>query len=400
MPILNYTAKTEEGKTEKGVIDASSAKKAAEVLAGSELTPITITEQKHKLNLLERISGRVSGKQLVGFTRQLATMVSAGLPLASALRTLESQTESETLRSAIEEVVRDVEGGAPLSNSLGKHEKIFSRVYINLVKVGEASGKLDSVLLNLAEAVERSYEFKTKMRSAMIYPMMIMITMLVVFAFLFIFVVPQLAEVYKSFNAELPLQTRFVIALSELITKKGWLFLLMMFGAFVGFRQFKKSKAGAYALAKFSLRIPVLGGLKKNIEITEFTRTLGLLVESGVPILQSMEIATDSMSNIVYKDGVRAATSQVERGVSIAVALSSTTSFPPMLTQMISVGERTGKLDEVLKKLSEFLQKETDAAVENLATALEPLILMILGAMVGFLVMSIVLPIYNLTSGF
>ena len=400
MTILRYTAKNAAGVTQKGTIDALDPKKAAEAMIANGLTPITISEQGQSVSLIDRLRGHVSGKQIVGFTRQLATMVSAGLPLSQALETLESQCENETLRKALSDILRDVEGGSPFSVSLAKHDLIFSKVYINLVKVGEASGKLDSVLLNLAEAVERSYEFKAKVRGAMIYPVMIMVVMLAVFAFMFIFVVPQLAEIYKSFDAELPIQTKFVITISELVTKKGWLFVLISLTAQVSFFQFKKTQTGRHGLARLALAFPILGKLHKNIEITEFTRTLGLLVQSGVPILQSLEISTDSMSNSIYIEGVRNATKQVERGVSISVALSNTTEFPPMLTQMISVGEHTGKLDEVLKKLSEFLQRETDSSVANLTTALEPMILLILGAMVGFLVMSIVMPIYNLTSGF
>lgn len=400
MPILEYTAKDAAGQTQKGVLEATDAKKAAEVLAGSELTPITIVEQKKALKPSIKIISRVSGKQLVAFTRQLATMVSAGLPLAQALRTLEVQSESAKLREAIGEMIRDVEGGSPFSVSLAKHPKIFSNVYINLVRVGEASGKLDVVLLNLADAVERSFEFKSKIRSAMVYPVMIMCAMVAVFGFLFVFVVPQLAEVYESFDAELPLQTRLVIAISELITQRGWLFALILASLYLSFHQFKKTRQGKIILAKFVLRLPVIGRLKKNIEVTEFTRTLGLLVQSGVPILQSLEISCESMSNILYIEGVRAAAKQVERGVSISAALANTTSFPPMLTQMVSVGEHTGKLDEVLKRLSDFLQRETDTAVDGLATALEPIILIALGAMVGFIVMAIVMPIYNLTSSF
>lgn len=400
MPILKYTAKNAQGQTQTGSLEAADAKKAAEFLAGSQLTPISIEEQKPALNLLGKLFSRVSGKQLVAFTRQLATMVSAGLPLAQALHTLEVQTESETLKKAIEEIVRDVEGGSPFSASLAKHPKIFSTVYINLVRVGEASGKLDTVMLNLADAVERSYEFKSKVRSAMVYPVMIMCAMVGVFGFLFVFVVPQLEDIYKSFNAVLPFQTRVVIAISHLMLQRGWLFLLIMASVMISYRQFKKTYQGRVILAKIGLRLPVLGKLRKNIEITEFTRTLGLLVQSGVPILQSLEISCESMTNIIYIEGVRSAAKQVERGVSISAALSNTTSFPPMLTQMVSVGEHTGKLDDVLRRLSEFLQRETDASVAGLATALEPIILIGLGAMVGFIVMAIVMPIYNLTSSF
>ena len=400
MPTLIYTAKDAQGNTKKGTIEALDDARAAKALAELGLTPISIQHKKALTARLRQLTGRVSGKTLAGFTRQLATMVAAGLPLTQALSTLESQSDNDTLRSILQDVVRDVEGGSPLSTSLQKHPKVFSSVYVNLVRVGEASGQLDKVLVNLATAVERSYEFRAKIRTAMIYPVMILVTMTVVFAFLFIFVVPQLAEVYESFDADLPLQTKFVLFLSDLMVHRGWILLILIGAGIYGFRMFQRSDVGKHLLARLALKMPVLGNLRKNIEVTEFTRTLGLLVQSGVPILQSLEIATESMRNVVYKEGARAATKQVERGVSIAVALNNSTAFPPMLTQMISVGEQTGKLDEVLNKLSDFLQKETDQTVENLSTALEPIILIALGAMVGFLVMSIVLPIYNLTSSF
>ncbi len=400
MPVLTYTAKDQQGQLKKGTVEALDPKKAAEVLAGSELTPITIKEQKTRFSLREKLGGGVSGKQLVAFTRQLATMVSAGLPLPQSLQTLETQTDSERLREVIADLVRAVEGGSPLSLGMEKHSKVFSPVYVNLVKVGEASGKLDTVLLNLADTVEKSYDFKSKVRTAMVYPTMIMLTMLVVFTFLFVFVVPQLAQIYENFERELPIQTKLVIAISDLLTQRGWLVILLLIMGVVSFVQFKKTELGKYFLARLGLKFPIIGHLRQNVEITEFTRTLGLLVQSGVPILQAMEIATQSMNNLLFREGVLNATKQVERGVSIAVALSNTTTFPPMVTQMIGVGERTGKLDEVLRRLSEFLQKETNASVDNLATALEPIILVVLGAMVGFLVMSIILPIYDLTSSF
>lgn len=400
MPTFIYTAKDAKGLTQKGSIDASSAKKVAELLAQNLLIPISIDEKKVRKTPFDTFFQRVSGRVLAGFTRQFATMVSAGLPITQALQTLAAQTDNQTLRRVLDQVVADIEGGAPLSVSLSKHPNLFSSVYINLVRVGEASGKLDQVLINLAEAVERSYEFRARVKSAMIYPFMIVIVMIAVFGFLFIFVVPKLKEVYESFNATLPFQTRLVIAISDLMVQRGWLFLLMVGGAYYGIHVFKKTPKGRIFFATLALKLPVLGTLRKNIEVTEFTRTLGLLVQSGVPILQSLEIATESVTNAVYKDGILAATKQVERGVSLSVALSTTTKFPPMLIQMVNVGEQTGKLDDVLSKLSAFLQKETDSLVQNLSTALEPIILVSLGAMVGFLVMSIILPIYNLTSSF
>lgn len=396
MPIFKYTAKDSDGITKEGVLEAESKIKAAEILSSTKLTPITILEDKKRINL-KFLSG-VKGSDLVTFTRQLATMVTSGLPLSQAMQTLQLQTSSDKLKEVLRAIRSEIEAGSSLSQALEQHPDVFSPLYVNLVRVGEASGKLDQVLNNLADSVERSYTFRSNLRAAMIYPALVTVTMIGVFIFLVTFVVPQLAQVYESFDADLPLQTRLIIAISDLFVKRWWLVLIVSAVVVFSFLRFRKTESGKRILAKISLKLPVFGNLLKEIEVTEFTRTLGLLVGSGVPILESLEIVSGSMRNLIYQEQVVLSAKQVEKGISVGVALSSVTDFPPMLTQMVSVGEETGKLDEVLTRLADFMQSEVDLKVKNLSAAIEPIILVALGAMVGFLVISIVLPIYQLTS--
>lgn len=402
MPLFRYTAKDKAGKTRTGTIETVSKEKAARTLEEHDLIPIGIVPERGFLSLfrlLDKIK-RVSGGELVVFTRQLATMVGSGLPLSSALQTLEVQTENDKVRQILEDSRLEVEGGAPLSVSFAKHPELFSNVYTNLIKVGETSGQLDKVLVRLAENLEKQQDFKNKIKSAMIYPVLILFALTGVFILMMVYVVPKLAEVYTSFDAELPPATRLIIAISELFTKRLWFMALIVAALIFGFKQFKKTEQGKYFLARLTFKMPILGKLKKDIDVTEFTRTFGLLISSGVPIMQSLEIVSDSMSNVLYKDSLKSASRQVERGIALAVPLANDPNFPPMLTQMIAVGEETGKLDEVLFRLADFMEAQTDSAVKGLSTALEPIILVILGVMVAFLVLSIVMPIYNLTSTF
>lgn len=402
MEFFVYKAKDLEGKVYQGTIEAGSQSLAAQSLTQRGWVPIVITPKREKNgldSLLEWFRG-VGGNEKVVFTRQLATMVGAGLPVTQSLDILRNQTKTQKMAEIIEETLHNVESGGTLSGSLSKYPEVFDRVYINLVKAGEASGNLDKVLLRLADNQEKAAEFSSRVKGAFVYPVIVFLVMIIVFIIMMIFVVPKLVEMYRDLGTQLPLPTRVMIGISNLFTQQWWLLILLSVGAFSFYRYYASQESGRRRLAEISFSLPILGNLRKLTELTEFTRTLSLLVSAGLPILDSLSIVGEAIDNILYREAILAASKQVERGVNLSVPLKADKNFPPILSQMISVGEETGKLDEVLNKVSQFFESEAEATVKNLTVALEPIIMIVLGIVVGALVISIILPIYKLTAQF
>lgn len=402
MPIYVYKARDQMGKTVGGIVEAGSENAAAVVVAGRGWVPTSILEKgkaQNILSLIGRLRGVSPGRRTV-FTRQLATMVTAGLPLTQSLDILFKQENDSRMKEIIGQLFRDVEAGNTLNQSLSKYPEVFSRVYVNLVKAGEASGSLDKILSRLAENEERMREFLARVRGAFVYPVIVLMVMGFVFVVMMVFVVPRLTGLYRDLDVELPLPTKVLIWLSDLFTRRFYIPLGLFVAVLVGGRSLTRSEGGVRAITKFTFRLPVLGNLKKQAELTEFSRTLGLLVAAGVPILDSLNIVGEAVSNPVYRDALKEATRGVERGSSLSTILKANSNFPPILSQMVAVGEETGKLDEVLLKVSNFFESETEVALKGLTVALEPIIMIILGVLVALLVISIVLPIYKLTAQF
>ncbi|MCA9368872.1 type II secretion system F family protein, partial [Candidatus Woesebacteria bacterium] len=285
------------------------------------------------------------------------------------------------------------------ASSLEKNKE-FSKVYIQLVRAGEAGGVLDEVLNRLAENMEKQKEFRAKTKGAMIYPIIVTIAMVVVGFIMMIFVIPKLTEMYKDFGAQLPLPTLVLIGISDFMVNFWYIVLGGMAAAFAVFSRWKKTPVGHLQWDSFVLKVPIFGILRQKTILTEFTRTLSLLLGSGISLLQALEIVTDGVENLVYQNALKEATKQVEKGVSLSQSISRYESFPPILQQMISVGEETGKLDDVLFKLSKYFEQEAEQAVKNLTAAMEPLIMVVLGVGVGAMVIAVIMPIYNLTSQF
>ena len=397
--IYAYTAKDVSGKTKNGFIEAASTDQAAEILRSRRLVPTEIKEkQTNTLALLSQRLRGVSEKEKTIFTRQLATMVAAGLPLARALGILSAQTRNSRFREILSASLRDVQAGTPLSSSLEKQEGIFSRVYISLVRAGEASGALDSILLRLAENQEKRREFLGRTKGALIYPAIVVIGMGGVFVMMMVFVIPKLMDMYKDLGAELPLPTRIMIGVSRIFTDFWWALLLIAGAAAFGFWRFSQTDQGRHLLARAILRLPIVGPISTQSQLAEVTRTLGLLIQSGVPILTALEISKGAVSNVLYLEAIERAAVSVEKGAPLSATLKNDPLFPASLGQMVEVGEETGKVDEVLAKISTFFESEVDQAVNNLSVALEPIIMVLLGVMVGFLILSVILPIYSLTS--
>jgi type IV pilus assembly protein PilC len=326
-------------------------------------------------------------------------MISAGLPLANALSILVQQSKAEMSR-LVATILQDVEGGNTFTKSLAKHPEVFTSIYIQLVNAGEVGGVLDDILARLANNMEKTKEFRGKTRGAMIYPVIVILAMIAVASIMMIFVIPKLSEMYKDFGAEMPLPTLILIGISTFMVNFWWLILLIIAGAILAFREWIKTHAGRVTYDRFLLNLPIMGELMKKITLTEFARTLSLLLGAGISLLQALDIVTQGVDNIIYKEALQDVYKQVEKGVPVSKALSQYDDFPPILFQMMSVGEETGKLDEVLGKLATYFEQESEQAVKNLTAAIEPLIMIVLGIGVGAMVIAVILPIYNLTSQF
>lgn len=398
MQEFKYTVTDKKGIYHKGIVQSANKKQAANVLHERGFTVLSIEEKKKDIEI--KFFDKVSVGALAQFTRQLSTMISSGLPLADSLEVLQKQTENKKLKGIIKEISEDIQGGSNFSEALAKHIETFSNAFINVVRAGEASGTLDKVLLKLADTLEKEREFQGKIKGALVYPIIITVAMLGVAAIILIFVVPKLSEVYIDLGISLPLPTVILIALSNFAVRFWWLIIIVGVAGVTALRRYRKTPAGALAIDALLLKLPVFGKLNRDSSFAEFTRTLGALVAAGVPILEALRISGETASNATHRQAVTVIISKVEKGSSMSKAFEAEETFPPIISQMANVGEQTGKMDEVLTKVSQFFEMEVEQEVKNLTTALEPLIMIFLGIMVGLLMISIILPIYSITSAF
>jgi type IV pilus assembly protein PilC len=351
---------------------------------------------------LDSVFGRFSKPkqdEITNFTRQLSTMVGAGLPLVNALRILKMQSSS-SLKGVIDKVLTDVEGGLTLAEALETSGGGFSTVYLAMVRAGESAGVLDQVLNKLADALDKQREFRSKTKGAMVYPLIVLIGMIVISIIMMVFVVPKLTAMYKDFGADLPTPTKILMGVSDFVVKFWYVVTIVLGVAFVLIRNWAKTEVGALVVEQLTFRIPIWGKLRKDLILTEFARTVSVLLGAGIPILDTLQIVSDTLGSLVFGTEVRQAATMVEKGVSLAEAVDKMELFPPILGQMIAVGEETGKLDEVLAKLAVFYEGESEVKIKALTTAIEPLIMIVMGIGVGFLVIAVIMPIYNLTSQF
>lgn len=397
---FNYRAKDLQGNDHVGSIQSADLHAATVIIRKKGLIVISLEPKNRPVNgFLGRFVNRVSFSELVIITRQLATMVSSGLVLSSAIDILEEQESNQVLKRVLGDISRDIKGGLTLAQALSKHPNIFSHLFINLVKSGETSGKLDSVLLQMADGLEKDREFKSKIRGAMIYPLVVMTMMVVVMIIMMVFVIPKLVTFYTQSTIELPLPTKILIGMSNLFTNFWWLGILLLVGGYLGFRKWKHTPEGNLFFSKLILKIPIVGKIVTTVTLTNFNRTFGLLIASGIPLLDAIGIVTDLTDNLVFKNALKDAYSGVEKGLPFSSLLTANI-FPKIVSQMIKVGEETGKVDEIFFKLAQYFESESDHLVKNLTVAIEPIVLIILGIGVAFLVISIILPIYKLTTSF
>ncbi len=401
MKRFTYKAKDKKGSVITGEVEASSAQVAAKLVRARGLVVITITPRKESLlTLIKKFRERITLGDVATFTRQLATMVNAGLPITQALLILRSQSKG-SLQKVVAQILSDVEGGESLSTSLSRHPKVFNPTYIALVKSGEVGGVMDEVLVRLADNLEKQQEFKGKVKGALIYPAIIVVGMFVVGLVMMIFVIPRLTSLYGEFNAQLPMATKVLIGVSNFFVKAWPLVLITLGVGFYAFSSYRKTPGGRRKTDELLFKLPIIGDLQREVMLTELTRTLSLMVGAGVSILEALNITAGVMGNVVVSDALKDAAKQVEKGFPIAYAFSKhPEAFPYILSQMVAVGEETGKMEEVLAKVSHVFEVESDQRVKGLTSAVEPLVMILLGLGVGFLVIAIILPIYNLTSQF
>jgi len=401
MKRFNYKAKDKTGKLVTGEVESVNLTEAARLVKSRGLYVISIVPKiDSPFAIIKRFQNRVKTSDISVFTRQLSTMINAGLPITEALLILRSQSRGP-MQKIVAQLLADVEAGESFSSALEKHPNIFSKTYIALVKSGEVGGVLDTVLLRLADNMEKQQEYSGKVKGALIYPIIIIVAMIVMAFVMMIFVIPRLTSMYTDFKVALPLPTQILIGISNFFVNFWYIMLILAGGGFYAFTLYRATPNGRRKVDELMFKIPVFGELSRQTTLTELTRTLALMVGSGVPILQALNITADVVNNSLISDALRDAATQIEKGFPIAFAFARhPEAFPFILSQMIAVGEETGKMDEVLNKISHIFEVESDEKVKGLTAAIEPIVMVILGVGVGFLAIAIIMPIYSITSAF
>ena len=392
-----WEGKTRVGGTMTGEIEAPNEAFVIAQLRRQQIVPVKIKPKSRDLgfSLLGR-RGKVSKRELAIFTRQFATMIDAGLPLVQCLDILGLQQENQAFKKVILKVKEDVESGSTFADALGKHPHVFDELFVNLVSAGEVGGILDTILSRLAAYIEKAMKLAKQVKSAMVYPSTILAVALIVTVVLLVYVIPIFGDMFKDFGATLPLPTQFVMAISGYTRKYFLVGVVLLVLLVMGIRWYYKQENGRRRIDRLLLRVPIFGDLLRKIAVARFSRTLGTMVSSGVPILESMDIVAKSAGNKVIEEAILRARTSISEGKTIAEPLADSKVFPVMVTQMVSVGEATGALDTMLNKIADFYDDEVDAAVGALTSLLEPMLMIFLGVVIGGLVIAMYLPIFKL----
>lgn len=356
----------------------------------------SLKEKSKQLNLKLSFGGKITVKDLGVFTRQFATMINAGLPMVQCLDILGKQLEKEKFQKIVNTVTTDVEGGTTLAEALGKHPALFTTLYVNMVDAGEAGGILDLILNRLAVYLEKAEALARKVKSALMYPAVVFFVAVGATVFMLVFIIPTFAKMFVDFGGELPLPTKIVMGLSNFLRTKWYLMVAIIGGAIFAFKRFVATDAGRFKVDQFLLKVPVLGQVIRKSAIARFTRTLGTLVSSGVPILNGLDITARTAGNKVVEQAIFATRESISQGNTISEPLRQCGVFPPMVTQMIGVGEQTGALDEMLEKIANFYDDEVDTAVEALTSVIEPVMIVVMGTLVGGMLIAMYLPMFKL----
>jgi type IV pilus assembly protein PilC len=398
MPVFQYTARTLKGDLVSDKIDVATRDDVIAHLRKNRMVVVQIRAAPKEFKLNLKFGSGVKTRDVVVMTRQFATMINAGLPLVQALDILAQQTENKVLADTTRQVVYDVESGMTLADAMRKHPKAFSDLYVNMVAAGEAGGILDTILVRLAQFLEKNDAIIRKVKGAMVYPAVICGVAFIAIAVLLIFVIPTFQNMFASVQLELPLPTRIVIGMSNLLKNYWWVMLGAMGGSVFLVNRYYKTPAGRLQIDSLLLRLPVLGDVIRKSAVSRFTRTLGTLISSGVSILDGLEITARTAGNMVIHNAVMESRSSIAGGETIAAPLQKSKVFPPMVISMIAVGEQTGGLDEMLSKIADFYDDEVDAAVSTLLSLMEPMMIVVLGVIVGGMVVAMYLPIFDMVN--
>lgn len=390
--LFAYKVKDPAGKLLEGEVEAQDEKAASAKLRAQRFTVLSIEKTKAK----KKKKGKVSSKEIVIFSRQLSTLVSSGVPIVQGLSILESQAETPAFASVIANIRTDIEGGLSISEAMKKHPKVFSELYVSMIKAGETGGILDTILERLSSYLESSEALKAKVKSAMMYPAVVGGVAAAITVFLIVFVIPIFKGIFASFGAELPFLTRIVIGASDFVRGNIIYILIVMGGTFYGAKKYLQSEQGRRKFDEVSLNLPVFGILLKKVAIAKFSRTLGTLIKSGVPILQGLETVAKTAGNKIIEEAIMKSRDSIKEGGRLAEPLKKSNLFPQMVVQMIGVGEETGSLDTMLIKIADFYDQEVDTAVKGLTSMIEPLIMVFMGLVIGFIVIAMFMPMFEL----
>lgn len=399
MPVYTWVAETKKGRKLKGELEA-----ADERIALSQLKRRNLTVKKLKpkpKDIFENVSWmqpKVKNKDIVVFTRQFSTMIDAGLPLVQGLTILAEQSENKTFKAILKEITKDVEGGSTLAEAMKKHPKVFDELFVNLVAAGEVGGILDTILRRLADYIEKAEKLKSRIKGAMTYPLVVVAIAIIVISVILIFVIPVFEDMFAGFGAALPAPTQLVVNMSRFVKGNFHFIFIGLAIAIVALKQYRNSTQGRRSTDALLLKVPIFGELLRKVAVARFTRTLGTMIQSGVPILDSLEIVAKTSGNVILEEIIYEVRGSIAEGQTIAEPLSETDIFPGMVVQMISVGEATGALDTMLGKIADFYDDEVDAAVEALTSMLEPLLMLFLGGSIGGLVIAMYLPIFQMAA--
>lgn len=402
MAKFKWEARGRTGSVQKGVMEASNRGMVEAQLKKFGFTGISIKEEgkglSKELKLPSFGGKKVQTKEIVVFTRQFATMIDSGLPLVQCLEILSSQQENKTFKDVLMKVKESVESGSTFADALAKHPKVFDDLFVNLVAAGEVGGILDTILNRLAAYTEKSMKLKKQIKGAMVYPATVMSIAVIVVGVIMIFVIPTFARLFTDAGMDLPGPTKFVINLSNFLVRYIILIIIAGFVAGYGIKRYYRTEKGRKVMDTFALKLPVFGPLIRKVAVAKFTRTLGTLVSSGVPILDGLEIVAKTAGNKVVEEAIMKVRQAISEGKTIAEPLAESSVFPPMVVQMIAVGEATGAMDAMLSKIADFYDDEVDNAVSALTAMMEPMLMIVLGVVVGGLVISMYLPIFKISS--
>jgi len=399
MLTYHYKARdSKDGSLVTGEVQADNEQAAVKLIMDRKLFPVSVSDEAPAGSLFSKKT-RVKAKDRIIFTRQLSTLIGAGLPLVQSLRTVRGQMPSKPLQTIIDTIIANVEGGSTLSNAFGAHPKVFNQVYVSLISAGESSGTLDSTLERLANQQEKDAAIASKIRGAMIYPVIVMAVVFGVLVFMLTTVLPQVGSLYKDLGKTLPFLTQALLAISNFATNFWWLVIIAVAGLGYSIFNYSKSTSGARQIDELKLHTPVFGKLFMKVYMARYARTLGTLVQSGLPLLQALDITKDAVNNVLVADTIDESIKQVRGGKALSTSIEGAKTFLPLVAQMIKIGEQSGTIDKMLDRLATFYETEVDDEVKNLSTTLEPVMMVVLGLTVGLIVLAVLLPVYSLIGG-